>query len=68
MTSPTPLAKDGWAWEYRVVEFRPPHNCLRDRDLDHYGNAGWELVAVCTQHTSHFAYFKRPSPTQRGET
>lgn len=55
-------------WEYRAVELKPPHDCRRDRDLDFCGRAGWELVAVCVQSTSHFAYFKRPTTTADGRT
>lgn len=46
----------GIAWEYRVERFVDGVGELRLCEL---GAAGWELVAVTVQFTTHYAYLKR---------
>jgi hypothetical protein len=47
-------------WEYRILDLAMGDSRMRaQHDLDCLGEAGWELVAVSVQFTTHFAWLKR---------
>ncbi len=45
-------------WEYMIA--RSPYGELLDKNLNAYGEQGWELAAVYGNDRSWFYYFKRP--------
>jgi hypothetical protein len=47
-------------WEYKMIDLGDRRDeKSTEAQLNLFGSAGWELVAVVVQFTSHFAYLKR---------
>ncbi|MCK1281496.1 hypothetical protein IVB46_40390 [Bradyrhizobium sp. 61] len=50
---------DRTRWEYKVVDMAPGNDKQAEVRLNTWGSAGWEVVAVSVQFTSHFVWMKR---------
>lgn len=50
---------DRTRWEYKVVSMSPGNDGNAEVRLNTWGSAGWEVVAVSVQFTSHFVWMKR---------
>jgi hypothetical protein len=46
-------------WEYKILKVDPGGDEVLGIQLNNLGAAGWELVAVSVQFTSHFVWLKR---------
>jgi hypothetical protein len=50
---------DRTRWEYKVVGLSPDNDGCAEVRLNTWGSAGWEVIAVSVQFTSHFVWMKR---------
>ena len=47
------------SWEYRIISAIGGHDEVTERQLNLYGEKGWQVVAVGVQFNTHTIYLKR---------